>query len=62
MAVPKVVTRKEAGAALRLSRNTIDRMVKDKQLDTVKIRGSVRISAESIERVARVGTEPKRKG
>ncbi len=57
MPIPKVVTKKEAGQALRLSRATIDRMVRDKQLDEVRIRNSTRISTESVERVARYGTK-----
>ncbi len=60
MSIPKVVTKKEAGQALRLSRQTVERMVKDKQLDAVKIRGSVRISTASVERVANNGTGKRR--
>lgn len=60
MAVPIVLTRKEAASALRVSPHTIDRMTADKQLDAVKIRGSVRITTASVEKVARAGTGKKK--
>ncbi len=49
MTSEKVYTIEEAARLLKVSQDTIRRMIRDKQLDASKVRGQWRIKASSVE-------------
>ncbi len=55
---PLLFDRPQAARRLAISLRTLDAMLADGQIRPTRLRGSVRISAEELARVAREGTEP----
>jgi excisionase family DNA binding protein len=56
---PLLVTPQQAAQALAVSRETVYRMAAAGQIETVRVRGSIRVPVQAIERMC-AGDEPKR--
>jgi excisionase family DNA binding protein len=54
---PLLFDRSQAARRLAISLRTLDQMIAEKQIRPTRLRGSVRISAAELERIAREGTK-----
>lgn len=59
---PRLLTIKEAAAALRLSRSTIYQLIGNKQLEVIKIGRSTRVSASRIDEIVDIFRQARKAG